>query len=139
MKNLLLILCAIIALASCSPEHQAFDRMHRSYRSQALYPGTVSFADEYVEYSTDSLFIINVTIRELGDSGYYQRREMQYCYGIFEDERRELWRDLSETLGFLDYADLLLINDGLEFPYTKEDAVEYVATTSLLFNGKVIH
>lgn len=138
MKNLLLILCAILALASCSPEQKAFDRMHRSYRSQALYPGTVSFADEYVEYSTDSLFIIDVTIRELGDSGYYQRREMQYCYGIFEDERRELWTDLSNKLGIVDYANLLLINDGLEFPYTQDDAIQYVATTSLIFDGEKV-
>lgn len=138
MKKFLPILCAIVALASCSPEQKAYDQMHRSYLTKALYPGTVSFANEYLEYSTDSLFIIQVVVRELGDSAHYQRRELEYCYGIFEDERRELWTDLSNKLGIVDHANLLLINDGLEFPYTQDDAIQYVATTSLIFDGEKV-
>lgn len=139
MKKIFYLLTALLLLTACSPEQKAIEQMHRSYLHHALYPATVSFAGEWVEYATDSLFIIQVVIRELGDSGVWQRREMEYTYGIFDDERRELWKDLRENMSFLDYADLLLINDGLESPRTKEEAVEYEAWGSLLINGKTIH
>lgn len=143
MKKVLVLAMMALVLVGCSKsaEDYAKERAVVCMKKYARDPSSVDVSDIKTIYASDSLCVLNFTLRAKNGFGGNSVHRIEYIYGIEKENRREVFYELGEKKSVVENAKKALREleaSGKVGDFTLEKVIPISAAFPLIGNGHVI-